>query len=134
MKFLVSRSSYPKKTTSVIIEESGEEFFHLELPSGQDTVDGWYIRFLYLRKTQPQELNEFVAIIHRLLEIRVDEEAYSTYLKLMLGLYHWLEKEIEVLQEFGQDQQYLHSLQVNLGNALFRFQQFSETPLVEGSR
>src|SRR6266567_276850 len=123
MKFLVSPKEDPSNTTtSVIIQDGADTIFHLELPSEQNNIAGWYIRFTYLRITQPQELNELLGAIPQLLEIQVDEDAYPTYLNVLHALFKWAEKEKHELQEQSStenDIPNLYGLHQQLEHALF---------------
>src|SRR5712691_144073 len=124
MKFLVSPKEDPSNTTtSVIIQDGADTIFHLELPSEQNNIAGWYIRFTYLRITQPQELNELLGAIPQLLEIQVDEDAYPTYLNVLHALFKWAEKEEHGLQEPTEnDIPNLYGLHLQLKHALFNFE------------
>src|SRR6266567_6979931 len=126
MKFLVSPKEDPSNTTtSVIIQDGADTIFHLELPSEQNNIAGWYIRFTYLRITQPQELNELLGAIPQLLEIQVDEDAYPTYLNVLHALFKWAEKEKHKLQEQSStenDIPNLYGLHQQLKHALFNFE------------
>src|SRR5947209_19600958 len=121
MKFSISHSN---TALTIIIEDSAETIFHIELPGEQDNIAGWYIRFTYLRKTQPQELNALLAAIPQLLEIQVDEDAHPTYLNVLHALFIWTEKENHVLQEqtsTENDIPNLSGLHQQLKHALFNF-------------
>src|SRR5437588_8632314 len=126
MKFLVSPKENPSNTTTtVIIQDDADTLFHLELPDGQNNVAGWYIRFTYLHKTQPQELNELLAAIPRLLEIQVDEDVHSTYLNLLYALFKWAEEENHASQgrsSTENDIPNLYDLHQQLKHALFNFE------------
>jgi len=122
MKFLVSLSS---TTVSIIIQDGAETIFHMELPGGQDTIAGWYKRFTYLRKTQPQELNELLGAIPQLLEIQVNEDTHPTYLNLLHALFKWAEEEKHELQEQSSTENDIpnsYGLHQQLKHALFNFE------------
>src|SRR5947209_1546056 len=121
MKFSISHSN---TALTIIIEDSAETIFHIELPGEQDNIAGWYIRFTYLRKTQPQELNELLAAIPQLLKIRVDEDAHATYLNILYGLFKLVKKEKSESQEqisADNDISNLYNLYQQLKHALFNF-------------
>src|SRR5947209_9827976 len=126
MKFLVSPKENPSNTTTtVIIQDDADTLFHLELPDGQNNIAGWYIRLTYLHKTQPQELNELLAAIPRLLEIQVDEDVHSTYLNLLYALFKWAEEENHASQgrsSTENDIPNLYDLHQQLKHALFNFE------------
>src|SRR5947209_10332251 len=126
MKFLVSPKENPSNTTTtVIIQDDADTLFHLELPDGQNNIAGWYIRLTYLHKTQPQELNELLAAIPRLLEIQVDEDVHSTYLNLLYALFKWAEEENHASQgrsSTENDIPNLYGLHQQLKHALFNFE------------
>src|SRR5437763_7377867 len=96
MKFSISHSN---TALTIIIEDSAKTIFHIELSGEQDNIAGWRIRFIYLRKTQPQELNELLGAIPQLLEIQVDEVAHPTYINMLYALFKWAEEEKHELQE-----------------------------------
>src|SRR5437879_588516 len=126
MKLLASpKENVSGTTVSIIIQDDAETIFHLELPGNQDTVAGWYILFTYLRKTQPQELNELLAAIPRLLEIQVDEAAHPTYLNVLHASFKWLKEENHVLEgrsSTENDIPNLYGLHQQLKHALFNFE------------
>src|SRR5947207_14445429 len=100
MKFSVSsKENFSTTTISILIQDGSNTIVHLDLPGEQDNIDGWYIRFTYLHKARPQELNELLFAIPKLLEIQVDEDAHTTYLHMLQALSHWVEKERHELQE-----------------------------------
>ena len=126
MKFLVSsKENISSTAVSIIIQDGAETIFHIELPGEQDNIAGWYNRFTYLRKTQPQELNELLGAIPHLLEIQVDEDAHPMYLNMLHALFKWAEKEKHELQEQGSTENgipNLYSLHQQLKHALFNFE------------
>ena len=126
MKFSVSpKENFSTTTISILIQDGAETIFHLDLPGEQDNIDGWYIRFTYLHKAQPQELNELFVALPKLLEIQVDEEAHPTYLHMLHALSQWVEKERHELQEQGStenDIPDLQNLHQQLKHALFNFE------------
>ncbi len=126
MKFLVSsKENFSNTATSIIIQEGAQTILHTELFGGQNTIAGWHIRFTYLCKTQPQELNELLGAIPRFLEMQVDEEAHPTYLKMLHALFKWAEEEKQKLQEQSSaedDLPDLYSLHQQLKHALFNFE------------
>lgn len=126
MKFLVgSKENISSTAVSIIIQDGAETIFHIELPGEQDNITGWYNRFTYLRKTQPQELNELLGAIPHLLEIQVDEDAHPTYLNMLHALFKWAEKEKHELQEqcsTENDIPNLYGLHQQLKHALFNFE------------
>jgi len=126
MKFLVSsKENFSRSTVAIIIQDGADTIFHTELPGGQDNVAGWYTSFRYLRKTQPQELNELLGAIPQLLEIQVDEDAQPTYLNMLYALFKWAEEEKHELQEQSStenDIPNLYGLHQPLKYALFNFE------------
>src|SRR5437588_10117246 len=126
MEFLVNpKEHFSSATVSIIIQNGANTIFHLELPGGENNVAGWYIRFTYLRKTQPQELNELLAAIPRLLEIQVDEAAHPTYLNVLHASFKWLKEENHVLEgrsSTENDIPNLYGLHQQLKHALFNFE------------
>src|SRR5258708_24787488 len=126
MKFSASlKENFSSSTVSIIIQDGAETIFHAELPGEQDTIAGWCICFTYLRKTQPQELNELLGAIPQLLEIQVDEDAHPTYLNMLHALFEWTEKEEHELQEQSStenDLPNLYDLHQQLKHALFNFE------------
>src|SRR5712692_2385916 len=121
MKFSVSpKGNFSSTTVSIIIQDGAETIFHMELPGEQDTIAGWDISFTYLRKTQPQGLNELLGAIPRLLEIQVDEDAHPTYLNMLHALFKWTEKEEQSSTE--NDIPNLYDLCQQLKHALFNFE------------
>ncbi len=127
MKFMVSQKEDPSgTTTSVIIKDGAGIIFHLEeLPSEQDTIAGWYIRFKYLRKAQPHELDDLLAAIPQLLDIQVDEDARPTYLYVLHALFWWTGEGEPELQEQSSTDDFLanlNSLHQQLKHALFNFE------------
>ncbi len=126
MKFLASpKENFSSTAVSIIIQDGAETIFHVELPGEQDNVAGWYTCFTYLRKTQPQELNELLGAIPQLLEIQVDEDAHPTYLNMLHALFKWAEKEKQELQEQSStenDIPNLTDLHQQLKRALFNFE------------
>ena len=122
MKFSISHSN---TALTIIIEDSAETIFHIELPGEQDNIAGWYIRFTYLRKTQPQELNELLGAIPQLLEIQVDEDAHPTYLNVLYAMFKWTGEENHELQKQSStehDIPNLYDLHQQLKHALFNFE------------
>ena len=122
MKFSISHSN---TALTIIIEDSAETIFHIELPGEQDNIAGWYIRFTYLRKTQPQELNELLGAIPQLLEIQVDEDAHPTYLNVLYAMFKWTGEENHELQKQSStehDIPNLYGLHQQLKHALFNFE------------
>jgi hypothetical protein len=122
MKFSASHSN---TTLSIIIQDGVKTIFHIELPGEQDNIGGWYIRFTYLRKTQPQELNELLGAIPQLLEIQVDEDTHPTYLNVLYALFKWTENEKHEVQEHGLTENEipnLYGLHQQLKHALFIFE------------
>jgi hypothetical protein len=122
MKFLVSLSG---TTRSIIIQDGAETIFHIELPGEQDNMAGWYIRFTYLRKTHPQELNALLGAIPQLLEIQVDENVHLTYLNMLHALFKWAEKEKQECEEQSsteKDISNLYGLHQQLKHALYNFE------------
>jgi hypothetical protein len=117
MKFSVSLSS---SIDSIIIQDGAETIFHLELPSGQNTIAGWCVRFTYLRKTQPRELDELLTVIPQLLEVQVDEDAQPTYINMLNALFQWIEKEKQELEE-------QHLTEYDLPNLDILYQQLKHT-------
>jgi hypothetical protein len=126
MKFSVSpKENFSSTAVSLIIQDGAETIFHIEVPGEQDTIAGWYISFTYLRKTQPQELNGLLGAIPQLLEIQVDEDAHSTYLKVLHGLFKWSEEEKQDLQEQSSTENDVpnwYGLHQQLKHALFNFE------------
>ncbi len=126
MKFLVNpKENFSNTTTTIIIQDDADTIFHLELPGEQDNINGWYIRFTYLRKTLPEELNGLLGAVPQLLEIEVDEDAHVTYLNMLNALFKWTEKEKNESQEqvsTENDIPYLYSLHQQLKHALFNFE------------
>ncbi|HCF85820.1 MAG TPA: hypothetical protein DEV72_11530, partial [Ktedonobacter sp.] len=126
MKFLASpKENFSGTTVSIIIQDGTETIFHMELPGGQNNFTGWYICFTYLRKTQPQELNELLGAIPQLLEIQVDEDVHPTFLNVLYALFMWAEKEKHELQEqysTENDIPNLSGLHQQLKHALFNFE------------
>jgi hypothetical protein len=121
MKFSVSpKENFSSTTVSIIIQDGAETIFHMELPGEQDTITGWDNSFTYLRKTQPQELNELLGAIPQLLEIQVDEDAHPTYLNMLHALFKWIEKEEQSSTE--NDIPNLYDLCQQLKHALFNFE------------
>jgi len=122
MKFSVSLSS---SIDSVIIQDGSNTIFHLELPSSQNTIAGWCVRFTYLRKTQPGELDELLAVVPQLLELQIDEDAQPTYLHMLNALFEWIDKEKLELKDQNStlnELPYLISLYQQLKHALFNFE------------
>lgn len=122
MKFSVSLSN---SIDSVLIQDGTETIFHLALPSRQNTIAGWYVRFTYLRKTQPQDLDELLAVIPQLLELQVDEDAQPTYINMLNALFQWIVKEEQELEEqhsTENDLANLNSLYQQLKHTLFNFE------------
>jgi hypothetical protein len=126
MKFSVSpKENFSSTTLSILIQDDAETIFHMELPGEQDTITGWDISFTYLRKTQPQGLNELLDAIPQLLETQVDEDAHPTYLNMLHALFKWTEKEEHELQEQSStenDIPNLYDLHQQLKHALFNFE------------
>jgi hypothetical protein len=126
MKFSVSpKGNFSSTTASVIIQDDAETIFHIELSDEQDTIAGWCIRFMYLRKIQPQELNGLLCAIPQLLEIQVDEDAHPTYLNMLHALFKWAEEENHELQEQSateNDIPNMYNLHQQLKHALFNFE------------
>ncbi|MFL5696011.1 MAG: hypothetical protein ACJ797_02770 [Ktedonobacteraceae bacterium] len=126
MKFSVSpKENFSSTTISILVQDSSETIFHLDLPGEQDNIDGWYIRFTYLHKARPQELNELLVAIPKLLKIQVDEDAHPTYLHMLHALSQWVEKEGHELQEQGSTENGIPGLQnlhQQLKHALFNFE------------
>src|SRR5712692_5016541 len=126
MKFSVSpKGNFSSTTVSIIIQDGAETIFHMELPGEQDTIAGWDISFTYLRKTQPQGLNELLGAIPRLLEIQVDEDAHPTYLNMLHALFKWAgEEELELQEQSSieNDLPNLYGLHQQLKHALFKFE------------
>src|SRR5258708_8368156 len=126
MNFLVSsKENFSRSTVAIIIQDGADTIFHTELPGGQDNIAGWYTSFRYLRKTQPQELNELLGAIPQLLEIQVDEDAQPTYLNMLYALFKWAEEEKHELQEQSStenDIPNLYGLHQPLKYALFNFE------------
>jgi hypothetical protein len=125
MNFSVSPKENFSTTISILIQDGARTIFHLELPDGENNVVGWYIRFTYLYRTQPQELKELLVAMPQLLEIQVDEDAHPTYLNMLQALFKWAEEENQVLQEQSSIENGipdLHSLHQQLKHALFNFE------------
>jgi len=125
MRFLVSPKENSSSTTvSIIIQDGAETILHMQLLGGQDSIASWYIRFTYLRKTQPHELNELLDAIPRLLEIQVDEDAHPTYLNMLHALFEWAEEEQKLQGQSSteNDLPNLCSLHQQLKHALFNFE------------
>src|SRR6266568_2058055 len=125
MRFLVSPKENSSSTTvSIIIQDGAETILHMQLLGGQDSIASWYIRFTYLRKTQPHELNELLDAIPRLLEIQVDEDAHPTYLNMLHALFEWAEEEQKLQGQSSteNDMPNLCSLHQQLKHALFNFE------------
>src|SRR5712692_2344568 len=124
MKFSASlKENFSSTTRSIIIQDGAETIFHRELPGEQDNIAGWYICFTYLRKTQPQGLNELLGAIPQLLEIQVDEDAHPTYLNMLYALFKWAEKKEQGLQEPTENEiPNLYGLHQQLKHALFNFE------------
>jgi hypothetical protein len=125
MNFSVSLSS---SIDSIIIQDDAETIFHIELPNSQNTISGWSVRFTYLRKTQPRELDELLAVIPQLLEIQVDEVAQPTYLNMLNAVFEWIDKEkkelegLEKQDSIEKDLQNLSNLYQQLKHTLFNFE------------
>jgi hypothetical protein len=122
MKFSVSLSS---SYDSVIIRDGAETIFHIELPTNENTISGWYVRFTYLCKTQPRVLGELLSVIPQLLEIHVDEEAQTTYLNMLNAVFEWIDKEKQELDERDSTEkglQNLTDLYQQLKHTLFNFE------------
>ena len=131
MKFSISHSN---TALTIIIEDSAETIFHIELPGEQDNIAGWYIRFTYLRKTQPQELNELLGAIPQLLEIQVDEDAHPTYLNVLYAMFKWTGEENHELQKQSStehDIPNLYDLHQQLKHALFKFEAITNNEYYE---
>src|SRR5260370_28721712 len=126
MKFSVSpKETFSSTTVTIIIQNGAETIFHIELPGEQNNIDGWYIRFTYLHKAQPQELNVLLDAIPQLLEIQVDEDAHPTYLYMLHALFKWAEEEKQELQAQSStenDALNLYDLHQQLKHALFNFE------------
>lgn len=124
MKFLVSPKENSSSTTlSIMIQDGAETIFHMELPGEQNNLAGWYIRFTYLHKAQPQVLNDLLGGIPRLLEIQVDEDAYRTYLNMLGALFEWTEKDgLQEQSSVENDKPNLWDLHQHLKHALFNFE------------
>jgi len=126
MKFLVSpKGNFSNTTASIIIQDGPETIFNMKLSGEQNTLAGWCNRFTYLRKTQPQVLNELLGAIPRLLEIQVDEDAHPTYLIMLHALSKWAGEEEHELQEqssIENDLPNLYGLHQQLKHALFKFE------------
>src|SRR6266849_10951515 len=121
MKFLVSpKGNFSNTTASIIIQDGPETIFNMKLSGEQNTLAGRCNRFTYLRKTQPQVLNELLGAIPRLLEIQVDEDAHPTYLNMLHALFKWTEKEEQSSTE--NDIPNLYDLCQQLKHALFNFE------------
>jgi len=122
MKFSVRHSN---TTLSIIIEDAAEIIFHIELPGEQDNIAGWHIRFTYLHKADPKELNELLGAIPQLLEIQVDEDAHPTYLNVLYAMFQWTGEENHELQKQSStehDIPNLYGLHQQLKHALFNFE------------
>ena len=122
MKFSVRHSN---TTLSIIIEDAAEIIFHIELPGEQDNIAGWHIRFTYLHKADPKELNELLGAIPQLLEIQVDEDAHPTYLNVLYAMFKWTGEENHELQKQSStehDIPNLYDLHQQLKHALFNFE------------
>src|SRR5947207_1639081 len=126
MKFSVSpKENFSTTTISILVQDGANTIFHLDLPGGENNVAGWYIRFTYLNKAQPQELNELLVAIPKLLEIQVDEDVHPTYLHMLQALSQWVEKERHELHEQGSTENGIPDLQnlhQQLKHALFNFE------------
>lgn len=121
MNFIVGQTgNIYDSITSVIIQDGDDTVSNIQLPSHEDTIAGWHALLTLLYNTNPDELNNLLAAIPQLLEAEIDDDAHSTYLRMLHALFEWLEENQQPTLN-ASELQALQNLYKQLECALFHF-------------